>query len=160
MMNRYAASKMAFLAVVALGLLYGCATEGGTSSRAADPIVGTWSGRVDQPGSNPYQGVMTLSSPNGGRSSYPSLKCGGTLSGGGRATATSGGCIDPVRRGKRRRLPIQGNNHFWTGDGNLRRLYRRSDYDDSARKQGGVAVVRLLERQGLCRVRNIRPKVT
>ncbi len=126
MMNRYAASKMAFLAVVALGLLYGCATEGGTSSRAADPIVGTWSGRVDQPGSNPYQGVMTLSSPNGGRSSYPSLKCGGSLSGGGsggvyrfketitfgRATATSGGCIDGQIT-----MILQGNRVVWQWSG-------------------------------------------
>ena len=125
-MNRFAASKVAFLAVCALGLLYGCATDGGTSSKAADPIVGTWSGRVDQPGSSPYRGVMTLSSPNEGTSSYPSLKCGGTLSGGGsggvyrfketitsgRATDTSGGCIDGHIT-----MVVRGDSAVWQWSG-------------------------------------------
>lgn len=79
-----------------------------SSVGAADPIVGTWSGTVDQPGEGSYKAVMTLTSPSGGSSSYPSLNCGGRLSGGGsggvyrfnetitfgRATETSDGCID------------------------------------------------------------------
>ena len=78
---------------------------------AADSIVGKWVGTLyQQPAgtSSSYQGEFTLTSPNSGTSSYPSLNCGGDLSGGEsggiyrfresivtrRVTPTSGGCID------------------------------------------------------------------
>ena len=37
MMNRFSASKMAFLAVCALGLIYGCATEGTAYTASRKP---------------------------------------------------------------------------------------------------------------------------
>ena len=95
-------------------------------ARAADPIVGTWSGTVDQPGAGSYAAVMELTAPDGGSSDYPSLNCGGSLSGGGsggvynfretitygRATETSGGCIDGNIR-----MVLQGNRMFWEWTG-------------------------------------------
>ena len=75
---------------------------------AADLIEGTWTGTVDQPGEDSYPATMTFTSAGSGLSYYPSLNCGGGLSGGGsggvyrfaetitsgRATAEQGGCID------------------------------------------------------------------
>ncbi len=78
---------------------------------AADSIVGKWVGALyQQPvaSSSSYPGEFILTSPTSGTSRYPSLNCGGNLSGGesggvyhfhesivqGRATATTGGCID------------------------------------------------------------------
>lgn len=98
------------LARVALGavLAFGLATSYSSSAGAADPIVGTWSGTAVQPGWGSYEVIITLTSPSAGSSSYPSLNCGGRLSGGrsggayhfsetiayGRPTETSDGCID------------------------------------------------------------------
>lgn len=77
-----------------------------------DPLAGRWSGQLNQPvgGSQQYyQMNMQIDSPNNGRTDYPSLACGGALSGGptgngsysyqetvtrGRATPEKGGCID------------------------------------------------------------------
>jgi hypothetical protein len=78
---------------------------------AADSIVGKWVGTLyQQPAasSSSYPGEFVLTSPTSGTSRYPSLNCGGNLSGDesggvyrfresivqGRATATTGGCID------------------------------------------------------------------
>ena len=81
------------------------------SADAADSIVGKWVGTLyQQPAasSSSYPGEFVLTSPTSGTSRYPSLNCGGNLSGDesggvyrfresivqGRATATTGGCID------------------------------------------------------------------
>ena len=72
-------------------------------------IKGRWQGVVHQPGDQPYDVLMTITSPVAGRTEYSSLHCGGTLAGErrddgayafrerithGRATVESGGCID------------------------------------------------------------------
>ncbi|MBI3544507.1 MAG: hypothetical protein HY075_14645 [Deltaproteobacteria bacterium] len=98
-------------AVLVFALLAAGFAAAGSQARAADPIVGTWSGLVDQypVGTQPqYPATVTFTSSSSGTSAYSSLSCGGELSGGGsggayrfseyisygRATATSGGCIN------------------------------------------------------------------
>lgn len=78
-------------------LLVGCAGGAG----GGDPIIGTWEGTVDQPGFDPYAGVMVFTSLAAGKSTYPTSNCGGTLKGGGsygaysyRETITYGGVDD------------------------------------------------------------------
>lgn len=44
--------------------------------------AGTWTGTVDQPGSGSYGVTMVLDGNGGGSTDYPSLSCGGSLSGG------------------------------------------------------------------------------
>lgn len=97
------------------------------SCLAADPIGGTWRGTVDQPGYGSYEVVMTLDSAEGGTIEYPSLNCGGSLSGGGeggvyqyRETITYGlvdaegkGCIT----GGSIRVVLQGDGVFWEWNG-------------------------------------------
>ena len=98
------------------------------TSLAADPVVGTWRGTVDQPGYGSYEVVMTLDSADGGTIEYPSLGCGGSLSGEGsggtyqyRETITHGlinsegkGCIT----GGSIRVVLQGDGVFWEWNGN------------------------------------------
>lgn len=78
----------------------------------SDPIIGRWSGQAYQPvgGSRQYYPMnMQIDSPSHGRTDYPSLSCGGALSGGpsgggsysyqesityGGITAEKSGCID------------------------------------------------------------------
>ena len=95
-------------------------------ARAADPIVGTWTGTVNQAGYGSYAVVLKITAPGGGSSDYPSLNCGGSLSGGGsggvfnfretitygRATKTSTGCIDGNIR-----VVLQGDRIFWEWTG-------------------------------------------
>lgn len=100
--------RHAALAIVAVA---GLTCLGGTAAIAQESIVGTWTGVIDQQPAGPassYTGEFTFTSPTSGTSSYPSLKCGGTLSGGGsgttyrfretitfgRVTPTTEGCID------------------------------------------------------------------
>jgi len=94
-------SALAILAVTGLTCL-------GAGVTAQDSIVGTWTGTIDQTGAPSYPGEFTFTSATSGTSRYPSLKCGGTLSGGqsgntyrfresityGRATPTTDGCVD------------------------------------------------------------------
>ena len=94
-----------------------------SSSFAEDPIRGTWWGSVTQPGYGAYDVTMTLDSASGGTIEYPSLSCGGTLSGGGSGgvyqyseTITYGlvtpdqeGCIT----GGSLRVVHQGEAVFW-----------------------------------------------
>ena len=108
--------------------------RGVPSSLAADPIVGTWRGTVDQPGYGSYEAVMTLDSPGGGAMEYPSLNCGGSLSGGGSggvyrytetisyglADAEGKGCIT----GGSVRVVLQGEGVFWEWNGS----YESKDY--------------------------------
>lgn len=47
---------------------------------AEEPIVGNWVGEITQ-GDNKFETRLTFVSPRGGISRYPSLACGGTLSG-------------------------------------------------------------------------------
>ena len=89
--------------------------------QAAD-IVGSWTGTIDDSLGQSYNGVMTFTSPERGSSDYPSLECGGRLSGSesdgvyrftetitrGRATETSGGCIDG-----RIEMTIDGDTMMW-----------------------------------------------
>jgi hypothetical protein len=111
--------------IVLLALAAACALPA-----AAQPIVGTWTGTVHQAGEPPYPAEMTLTSPTSGSSSYSSLSCGGTLSGGvsgsgssaayrfresithGRATETTGGCIDGTIE-----MVVQGNSMQWSWSG-------------------------------------------
>lgn len=96
-------------------------------SPAADPIVGAWGGTVDQPGYGSYEVTMTLDSAEGGTIEYPSLNCGGSLSGSGsggvyryQETITYGlvdsegkGCIT----GGSIRVVLQGDGVFWEWNG-------------------------------------------
>ena len=109
-----------------LCVLSACALLLAGNLARAQSIVGTWSGTIQQPGSGSYAGEMTFDSPTSGSSRYPSLGCGGTLSGGGsggvyrfretitygRATATTGGCIDGQID-----LSIHGNRMSWSWSG-------------------------------------------
>ena len=94
-------------------------------SRAQDPS-GVWTGTVNQPGSRAgsYPMRMTLDSASGGSIDYPSLGCGGTLSGGGsagvyryteRITYGRERCID----GGTIHLVLSGDQAYWewTGSG-------------------------------------------
>jgi hypothetical protein len=81
---------------------------------AADPIVGTWTGTLQQQPAtsfgSTFSSEFTFTSQGSGASKYPSLSCGGTLSGGesggtyrfresityGHVTQTTGGCIDGI----------------------------------------------------------------
>ncbi len=100
--------RHAALAIVAVT---GLTCLGGTAASTQDSIVGTWNGVIEQQPAGPassYAAEFTFTSPTSGTSRYPSLNCGGTLSGGGsggtyrfresitygRATPTTGGCID------------------------------------------------------------------
>ena len=117
-----------FLLALIFTLLYG------GLSFAADPIVGTWKGTVDQSGYGSYEVTMTLDSAGGGTIEYPSLNCGGSLSGSGsggvyqyRETITYGladsegkGCIT----GGSIRVVIQGDGAFWEWNGS----YESKDY--------------------------------
>ena len=51
--------------------------------RAEEAIVGTWKGTVDQVDSASYPTVMKITSATGGTIDYPTLNCGGTVSGSG-----------------------------------------------------------------------------
>ena len=64
-----------------LGLVCLCFLLFGWAAAVAQE-AGTWSGTVDQPGAGSYGVTMTLDGRGGGTTSYPSLSCGGTLSGG------------------------------------------------------------------------------
>ncbi len=75
------------------------------STAASAQEAGNWQGTVSQPGSGSYGVTMTLDGNGGGSTSYPSLNCGGSLSGGpgtyfesitsNRAVpGQRGGCID------------------------------------------------------------------
>lgn len=93
------------------------------ASVAADTSAGTWRGNVDQPGWGSYEAVMKLDGAGGGAAEYPSLSCGGTLSGGGAAgvysftetityglwTPEEGGCIN----GGSIRMVLEGASAFW-----------------------------------------------
>ncbi len=82
---------------------------------------------MDQPGYGSYEVVMTLDSPDGGTIEYPSLSCGGSLSGGGGGgvyqyseTITYGwvdsenkGCIT----GGSIRVVLQGEGVLWEWKG-------------------------------------------
>lgn len=90
---------------------------------AADPIVGTWRGTVDQPGYGSYEAVMTLDSPSSGTMEYPSLNCGGSLSGGGTGgvyqyqETIAHGLVDSEGKGcvtgGSIRVVLQGEAVFW-----------------------------------------------
>lgn len=111
---------------------------------AAQSVVGTWTGTVQQAGEAPYPAEMTLTSPSSGSSNYPSLNCGGTLSGGGsggvyrfresithgRATATSGGCIDGTIE-----MVVRGNGMQWSWSGS----WQGKSYSASATLQRASA---------------------
>lgn len=96
-------------------------------SPAADPIVGTWKGTVDQPGHGSYEATMTLDSPGGGTIDYPSLNCGGSLSGNGsggvyqyRETISYGGVNSEGKgciTGGDIRVVLQGDGLFWEWNG-------------------------------------------
>jgi hypothetical protein len=53
----------------------------GTAARADDAIVGTWVGNVAQGDQPPFETRLTIVSPKGGVSRYPSFPCGGMLVG-------------------------------------------------------------------------------
>jgi len=111
---------------------------------AAQSIVGTWTGTVNQAGEPPYPAEMTLTSPSSGSSNYSSLRCGGTLSGGGsggayrfresithgRATATSGGCIDGTIE-----MVVHGDSMQWSWSGS----WQGKSYSASATLQRASA---------------------
>lgn len=96
---------------------------GPAAAFAGDPVVGTWRGTVDQPGWGSYEAVMTFDSAGGGTVQYPSLNCGGTLSGSGAAgaynftesityglwTPEGGGCVT----GGSIRMVLEGDAAFW-----------------------------------------------
>lgn len=113
------------IAVVAIGL-----TIFYVAPVTADSIVGTWTGTIEQHpagSSSTYPGEFTLTSPTSGKSTYPSLNCGGTLSGGesggvyrfretityGRVVAGSDqGCIDGNIE-----MTVRGNTMTWRWSG-------------------------------------------
>ncbi len=62
------------------------APPGVEAATALSPLIGTWSGMVDQSDFGAYPVVMKITSLFGGTIDYPSLSCGGTLKGGGGKT--------------------------------------------------------------------------
>lgn len=98
--------------IVAVILYFGSAV-------ASAQEAGTWQGTVDQPGSGSYGVTMILDGGGGGSTSYPSLSCGGSLSGGpgtyfesitsNRAVSGQrGGCIDGNIQ-----VQVTGNSMSW-----------------------------------------------
>lgn len=106
----------------------------GRACLAEDSILGGWSGTVSQSGSGSYEVAMTMDSAGGGSIEYPSLACGGSLSGGGSGgvyqyresityggvTPEGGGCIN----GGSIRMVLQGDAIFWEWKGS----YEAEDY--------------------------------
>lgn len=99
------------------------AYAGASPAEAQDP-TGVWTGTVYQPNSRSgsYPMTMRLDSAGGGAIDYPSLSCGGTVSGGGsagdytyRESITYGRdrCID----GGTIHLVLQGEQAFWEWKG-------------------------------------------
>ncbi len=89
---------------------------------AADE-AGTWRGTANQPGHGSYEVLMELDGRGGGRTDYPSLSCGGNLSGGpgnyfesityGRAVpGGADGCIDGSIA-----VAVSGETMFWSWSG-------------------------------------------
>ena len=66
--------------VFILGMTAGAATAEDVAGTLSDAIVGTWVGEVSQ-GDTKFETRLTLISPKGGVSRYPSYPCGGTLTG-------------------------------------------------------------------------------
>jgi hypothetical protein len=99
-----------------------------TGAVAQDSIVGTWVGEVSQ-GDNKFETRLTLLSPKGGVSRYPSFPCGGTLTGDRKGEAyefnevitwggtdeKSDGCIGGVVK-----ITVDGDkmNYDWSGNYN------------------------------------------
>lgn len=79
-----ALARLVLVALLAVALLaLECVVP---STAVADSILGRWTGTVEQypvGTSQTYTADMTLTSPTSGTIDYPSLNCGGTLSGGG-----------------------------------------------------------------------------
>jgi hypothetical protein len=105
-----------------LGLVCLCFLLFGWAAAIAQE-AGTWSGTVDQPGAGSYGVTMTLDGQGGGTTSYPSLACGGTLSGGpgtyfeqitsNRAVpGGTSGCIDGNIS-----VAVSGNTMSWSWSG-------------------------------------------
>lgn len=78
-MRRWSSGAVAVLTVV-------CAALAPSRAGADDAIVGRWSGTITQEGAEPFEARLTFLSPRGGVSRYPSYPCGGTLTGGPKAS--------------------------------------------------------------------------
>ena len=109
----------------------GAANAEDVAGTLSDAIVGTWVGEVSQ-GDNKFETRLTLVSPKGGVSRYPSFPCGGTLTGDRKGDDYEFNEVDHL--GRRRR---EG-----------RRLHRRDRQDHRRRGQDDVRLVRNLQRHG------------
>ncbi len=115
--------RVALTALLAAGTL----NAAGLPAYSADPIVGSWHGVIDQPGDAPYKGFLSFSTPNTGKSFYPSSDCGGKTVGifrdgtyyfretitKNRATlATDEGCLDGDFK-----MTVDGDKMHWEWTG-------------------------------------------